>query len=203
MTPLHPTLSWVLLKINSAQILLIRACHLFPVGTLSNADWHHVFRSHWFWMPLGKRELSNTCWTQAPWLPVLTLLAHSCNCLDPKAFEAETLGYWPLSKTTPTSTSPKYHHVSGEGTTQNSSITPSLSILTQAQCGHWFDGQSGLFLDSLSISESQGLTFVWGCFSTLEGSILCQVTVRFCRTQSQPAPLWWLCTSLLWFIQFS
>ena len=126
MTPPHPTLSWVLLKINSAQVLLIRAHHLFPVGTLSNAGWHHVFKSHWFWMPLGKRELSNTCWTQAPWLPVLTLLAHSGNCLDPKAFEAETLGYWPPSKTTPTSKSPKYHPVSGEGTPQNPSITPSF-----------------------------------------------------------------------------
>lgn len=62
-TPLYPALSLILLKINSAQIL-IRAHHLFPVGTLSDADWHCDFKSHWFRMPLGKRALSHTCWTQ-------------------------------------------------------------------------------------------------------------------------------------------
>lgn len=45
-TPLYPALSLVLLKINSAQILLIRARHLFPVGTLSGAGWHLVSKSH-------------------------------------------------------------------------------------------------------------------------------------------------------------
>lgn len=89
-TPLRPALSLVLLKINAAPIPLIKVCHPFPVGTLSDAGWHRVFES--LILNAFRQGRTNMCWTQAPPLPVFTLLARSWICLVSKTIETETLG---------------------------------------------------------------------------------------------------------------